>query len=134
MKRRIAIIALTTLCLLAFVPLSAQDPYLQRDNFTADKRANQLMRKYQSELGMTVEQALIFRNKVEEFVIRRINIQSEKLSAREKLRLLDALSDQETAEMANILTLPQLRAYRKIKKELQPLVVMVDEKEVEDEE
>ncbi len=114
-------------CLSLAISAHAQDPYLQTEKAGADERANALMRSYQSELGMTVDQALLFRNKAEEFVIRRMELQARDLPVEESLRLLQALSDQETAEMGNILTLPQLRAYKKLKRELQPVAVVVKE-------
>ena len=107
-------------------PMEAQDPYLQNEVRGADERANTLMRAYQAELGMTVEQALLFRNKAEEFVIRRQRLQQKDLPVEEKIRLLQQLSDQETAEMGNVLTRIQLRAYQKLKLTIQPVAVVVD--------
>ena len=108
-------------------PLQAQDPYLQHESRNARERANQLMELYKPELGMTVDQAFLFRNKAEEFVIRRNRIQDMDVGLKEKLHLLQELSDQETAEMGNILTLPQLRAYQKLKLKIQPVAVTVEE-------
>lgn len=104
-----------------------QDPYLQKDKNSAEKQANELTRAYQAELGMTVEQAVLFQKKAEEFVLRRNEIISRDFTTKEKLGLLKRLSKQETAEMANILTLPQVRQYKKLKKDIQPIQVVVGE-------
>lgn len=108
-------------------PVTAQDPFLQNEVRGSDERANALMQAYQAELGMTVEQALLFRNKAEEFVIRRQRLQQMDLPVEEKVGLLQQLSDQETAEMGNVLTRTQLRAYQKLKLRLQPVAVLVEE-------
>jgi hypothetical protein len=109
--------------------LRAQDPYLQKDDELAEAQATTLMKMYQDDLGMTVDQALQFRAKATEFMIRHNEIQKERLPASEKLKLLRELSRQETAEMANILTQPQYRLYRKLKKSYQPIAVVVGEVE-----
>ncbi len=108
-------------------PVQAQDPYLQHGNREAREQANRLMQYYQQELGMQVEQAFLFRNKAEEFIIRRQKLKALDMTVKEKLHMLRELSDQETAEMANILTRPQLRAYRKLKPGIQPVEIVVAE-------
>lgn len=112
--------------------LVAQDPYLQEGEKELEKVATDLMRRYQQELGMTVEQAILFRDKVEEFEIRRDEVKTRNLPVKEALRLLGAISRQETAEMANILTRPQLRVYRKLKSSLQPVELVVGQVEPPD--
>ncbi len=105
----------------------SQDPYLQKDNELAEQQATALMKIYQDDLGMTVEQALLFKTKATEFMIRHNKIQQDDLPPAEKIGRLKMLSRQETAEMANILTRPQHRVYKKLKKRYQPIAVVVGE-------
>lgn len=98
----------------------SQDPYLQNSNAKAEKQAKEITNKYVPELGLTVEQSLLFEQKVSEFLMRRYKIEEE-LSGKEKLNLLYQLQKMETAEMNNILTRPQLEVYKQIKPIIQPL-------------
>ena len=104
----------------------AQDPYLQSGDKTAEEIAIILTGNYQAELGMTVSQGSKFRQKVEEFQIRRQEIDRLDIPAAEKMALMKELSRQETAEMANILTKPQLRAYKRLKRTMQPEQVTIN--------
>ncbi|MCG2419070.1 hypothetical protein K8089_08545 [Aequorivita sp. F47161] len=108
--------------LFLFMSFSAfsQDPFLQKSNPVAEKEAIQLTQKYVPELGLTGEQQSLFQQKVEEFLIRRYKIEAE-LSGKEKLNLLYKLQQEETAEMNDILTRPQLEVYKKIKPKFQPI-------------
>ncbi len=105
----------------------AQDPYLQNSAGTQEEIAAELTRAYQDDLGMTVEQAAKFRIKAEEYLIRQAEIKERDFPAGAKLALLKELSRSETAEMRNILTLPQYRAYKRLKKDLQPVQVTIKE-------
>jgi hypothetical protein len=62
-----------------------------------------------------------------EFIIRQKEIKALEITDHKKLQLLTKLSKQETAEMANVLTRPQLRYYRRLKKDYQPVLVLVEE-------
>ena len=105
----------------------AQDGYVQNGNETAEQQALALAKAYEGELGMSAEQAVLFQKKLEEFVIRANAIKARDFSTEEKLRLLTMLSEQETAEMGTILTLPQVRRYQELKKTIQPIAVVVGE-------
>ncbi|NHF60006.1 hypothetical protein FK220_011680 [Flavobacteriaceae bacterium TP-CH-4] len=109
--------------------VNAQDPYLQQSNAEADALTRVISSKYQGALGMPADQVVRFNNKIEEFVLRRQKINALDMTTRDKLQLLQQLSHQETAEMANILTRPQLQRYRELKKEIQPVQVVVGEVE-----
>lgn len=102
-----------------------QDPYMQKGNPSAEKVAEELTRVYQDDLGFTIEQGNQFMIKAEEYVIRRNKVREQDLPTKKKLALLRELSRMETAEMRNILTLPQYRAYKRLKKDLQPIQVTV---------
>ncbi|MDC6351477.1 hypothetical protein PP178_07915 [Zeaxanthinibacter sp. PT1] len=126
MKIQLAPYILLISLFLTQLSVQAQDPYLQSEDQTAEEIAVALTSSYQAELGMTVEQGNKFRQKVEEFQIRRQEIDQMDLPVRERMTLMKKLSQQENAEMANILTRPQLRAYKQLKKELQPEQVTVN--------
>lgn len=98
----------------------SQDPFLQKSSAQAKKQATEITDRYIQKLGLTGEQQLLFQQKVEEFLIRRYKIEAE-LSGKEKLNLLYQLQHEETAEMNDILTRPQLEVYKQVKPEIQPL-------------
>lgn len=115
MKKILALLIL----LIGFTAFS-QDPFLQKSNPTAREQAIEITNKYISELALTGEQQTLFQQKVEEFLIRRYKIEAE-FSETEKLNLLYQLQQEETEEMNDILTRPQLKVYKQVKPEIQPL-------------
>lgn len=103
-----------------------QDTYFQEGNKEIELMAIALTEDYQPELVMTSDQTLLFEKKVGEFLIREKKIKSRQdLTIRQRMRLLARLSRQETAEMRNILTRPQFRRYKEVKKKIQPVVMSV---------
>lgn len=111
------------LCMVfCFVALQAfsQDVYFQKPNADAKKEAIRITDAYNLELSLTGEQKLLFQQKVEEFLIRRHTIESE-FSGKKKLDLLYELQQEETQEMNNIITRPQMSVYKKVKPQIQPL-------------
>lgn len=108
---------------------TAQDPYLQNSTQESEYTSEEITKQYRGKLGMPVDQTTRFMNKIEEFVLRKQKIEALDVSVAEKLDLLQQLSDQETAEMGNILTRRQLRKYRRLKKKIQPVQVVVGEVE-----
>lgn len=119
-------ICISILILMPIV-VSGQDPYLQGDSPKAEKIASALVPKYAVELGMSADQALKFETKMVEFLIRKEKIEALEVSHRKKLNLLTRLSRQETAEMGTLLTRPQLRKYKTLKKKYQPVLVVVEQ-------
>ncbi|MGB3145332.1 MAG: hypothetical protein WBB24_14615 [Maribacter sp.] len=117
------------ICLLVLVPFFGigQDPYLQGDSPEAEKMASALVPKYAAELGMSADQSLQFETKMVEFLIRKEKIKELEESYKKKLSLLTQLSKQETAEMGTILTRPQLRKYKTLKKKYQPVLVVIEQ-------
>ncbi|WP_104733796.1 hypothetical protein [Hanstruepera ponticola] len=105
----------------------AQDPMLQKPDISLDEKAKALTVEYNKQLGLTSDQIGLFDIKVEEFLIRREKIENT-LQGKEKLRALYALQEQETIEMQNILTQPQMDVYKKVRPEIQPLEVVKKEK------
>jgi hypothetical protein len=118
---------LTTLIML-LLSLSAfsQDPFFQKSNEQAEKEALEITNSYDLELSLTEKQELLFQRKVEEFLIRRYKIEAE-ISGKEKLDLLYGLQKQETAEMNDILTRPQMEVYKQVKPTIQPLETVAKE-------
>lgn len=116
------------LSMFGFLALSgnAQDTFFQKGNETSEERARLLTEAYQPELVMTGDQTLLFEKKLEEFLIREEEIKGLDVSPEDKLVLLTQLSEQQTAEMSNILTRPQLKRFTKVKYKLQPIAVVVD--------
>ncbi len=104
----------------------SQDPYLQESSVKAKEQAIEITNEYTPELGLSGEQQLLFQQKVEEFLIRRYKIENE-ISGREKLELLYQLQQEETAEMNDILTRPQLLVYKEVKPRIQPLEIVQKE-------
>lgn len=118
--------AITYLLVLLFsTSLLAQDPMLQKPNESLDEMAKELTFEYNKHLGLNGEQIGLFEIKVEEFLIRRHKIEKQ-LDGREKLRALYTLQEQETKEMANVLTRPQMDVYIKVKPDIQPLELVED--------
>lgn len=114
--------------LFIFISFSAfsQDPFLQNSNSKAKEQAIEITNKYIPELGLTGKQQLLFQQKVEEFLIRRYKVEAE-LSGKEKLNLLYQLQQEETAEMNDILTRPQLEVYKQVKPKIQALEIVQKE-------
>jgi hypothetical protein len=105
----------------------SQDPFLQKSNPEAKAEAVRITNLYIPELSLTGEQQLLFQQKVEEFLIRRQKIEAE-FKGKEKLDLLYQLQQEETDEMNDIITRPQIQVYKKIKPRIQPLETVKKEK------
>ena len=115
MKKLIFILSL----FIGFTAFS-QDPVFQKSNATAKEEAIKITNSYDLRLSLTEKQELLFQQKVEEFLIRKSKIEKE-FSGKEKLDLLYQMQQEETAEMSDIITRPQMVVYKKIKPSIQPL-------------
>jgi len=111
---------------LSWVTVGAQDTFFQEGNEISEAKAKELTETYQPDLVMDRQQTLLFEKKIEEFLIREMRIQRTDISLEDKLFLLNQLREQQTAELANILTRPQLRRYMKVNNRIQPVAVVVD--------
>ncbi len=109
-------IALFFICVLGF----AQDTFLQNSNPQLEKQAEKIADRYNNELSLTSKQQMLFQKKVEEFLIRRDKIEKS-LTGKEKLKVLFEMQQEETAEMNDILTRPQMVVYKKVKPVIQPV-------------
>lgn len=98
-----------------------QDPYLQKGNRAIRQEAVKITAQYQPRLVMGVEQALQFRKKVAEFLIRKKAVMETDFSPKKKMFYLEQLSAQETSEMADVLESYGMQEYVRLKREIQPL-------------
>ncbi len=106
--------------LMAPIIVMAQDTFFQNSNENVRSEAIRITTEYNRELAFSGEQELLFRQKVEEFLIRKNEIEKA-FSGQKKIDLLSALQREETREMNDILTRLQLEFYRKVKPQIQPL-------------
>jgi len=106
--------------------LSAQDVYTQQNTEAHDAEAEQITKEYNKQLSFDADQFVLFEKKIEEFLIKRAKIE-DRYQGKEKLDMLYRMQARETVEMKNILTRPQLKVYKRIKNEIQPIAV-VEEK------
>ena len=116
---------LVTICFLIISTMYAQDPMLQKDHPNLEKQAYEITREYNEQLALDGDQVILFQKKVEEFLIRRQDIEKT-LEGKEKLTALLNMQIRETGEMKDILTRNQLMVYEKIKPEIQPLDTVED--------
>ncbi len=103
-------------------PVNAQDPYLQKSNRKVRQMASDITRAYQPRLIMGAEQAIMFRQKVAEFLIHRQWVEDNpRLSPKQKYTLLKKISSRETSEMAQVLEHYKWQEYMRLKPGIQPL-------------
>jgi hypothetical protein len=86
-----------------------------------EMQAANLVKAYQAELGMTVEQASAVYKKIAEILVRENEIKTSTASPDEKKSSLIDLSKEETEYMGTILDPKQWKEYKKMKKTLQPI-------------
>ncbi len=111
---------ITVLTLLLTFSVTAQDEYVQNDTNTFEAEAKKITSTYNKQLALTSKQVLLFQKKVQEFLIRKADIE-RKYNGKEKLDLIYGLQQNETAEMGDILTQPQMELYKQMKPTVQPL-------------
>ncbi len=104
----------------------AQNPMTQNsDNLELEQQARALTKKYNDQLALRGKQMNLFEIKVEEFLINEQKIRNSNLSTEQKLVELQKNYDMESADMGDILTRPQLKLYKKLKPEYQPIEPVV---------
>ncbi|WP_276392220.1 hypothetical protein [Eudoraea chungangensis] len=84
-----------------------------------EKKAVELVKAYQAELGMTVEQAASMYNSINDNLVLSKEIMASAASEEEKKKSLAKLREQETAFMGSILEPKQFKEYKKLRKTLQ---------------
>lgn len=112
--RKITILVAALGMFFSMQTLSAQDGVI-------DQKANELVRAYQADLGLTVEQAADFHKAIKHYLTKRMEINAMDVSSADKSSMLKDVSDLENRAMEGILDAKQLKAYKKLKKELQPV-------------
>ncbi len=105
----------------------SQNPITQNSDYPElEKEAKELTKKYNNQLALRGKQINLFEIKVEEFLINEQKIRnSNTLSTEQKLIELQKNSAVETADMGDILTRAQLKLYKKLKQEYQPIAPVV---------
>lgn len=88
------------------------------------EQAEKLTQQYNDYLSLTEDQIIIMEQKIAEFLAKRNAIITSSSSIEEKNRMILAFYKEETGEMNDILTRVQLQLYKKIKPEIQPLLVL----------
>jgi len=86
-----------------------------------EKQAAKLVQEYQSEVGMTVEQASAVYEKIVEVIAKANSIRNSTATGEQKKKSLIDLSKQETEHMGTILDSKQFKEYKKMKEKLQPM-------------
>lgn len=110
--------------LILFVSFSyssfGQDTYLQVGSEVLEEKAKTITDTYVPILGLRAEQELLFRKKVEEYLVREEEIKATS-QGRDMLNKMVALRQNEAAEMGDILTRIQLEKYKEVRPTIQPL-------------
>ena len=108
--------------LVLFISFSAmgQDTHLQISSDEMQEKAKTITDKYVDALGLRAKQELLFRKKVEEYLIREQEIK-ENNEGEDMLNKMVALRQNEAAEMGDILTRIQLEKYKEVRPDIQPL-------------
>tara|TARA_Y100000815_G_C13174401_1_gene436875 strand:+ start:390 stop:761 length:372 start_codon:yes stop_codon:yes gene_type:complete len=107
--------------------VSAQSAFLSDVDHKTEQRAKELAGEYTEKLALTSKQQLLMQTKIGEFLQKKGKAEA-KLAGREKLDMLLSLSQQENAEMRDILTQEQYDLYVRLKQSIQPLET-VDKKD-----
>lgn len=113
----IAIFALTT------TASFAQYPNTSVPSDQIKTKAENLTTKYSQQLALTGIQIPLFREVVEEYIVKSEKV-IEEFEGRQELDILVELQARETLRMNDILTQPQYRLYKRLKWKLQPLKVI----------
>ena len=111
---RIAIVLLAFGLFVSTQAISAQDGVI-------DQKANELVRAYQADLGLTIEQAADFHKAIKHYLGKRMEINAMDASSNDKVSMMKDVDVMENKAMQAILDAKQLKAYKKLKKELQPV-------------
>ena len=91
------------------------------DKAKADQQAQIILNEYQADLELTIEQVNDFHQKISEYIVKKSEIENKALAPEARKSALKQLSNQETTEMASILTADQIKKYKKLKPKIQPM-------------
>lgn len=108
-----------TLC---YTSANAQTFYALKIDWNIRFKAADITGEYQRRLVMGSEQALIFKQTVAKFLVKRKSIEEDPtLSPNAKYGLLKQVSSRETAVMADVLESYRWQEYMRIKEIIQPI-------------
>lgn len=117
MKILTLLLALFVTCIATAQELDATDPTPQQD-----QKAYKLTQVYNDELSLTGKQMRYMKDKIAKFMVKQNDILTSDRTVADKNTLLEAFYVEETKEMADILTQPQMKVYKNVKPNIQPLV------------
>ena len=106
--------------LFAGIQVFSQESFFEESTPETKEQAIKLTDEYNKELALDTEQIVSFQQKVEEFLLRRNEIDQE-FSGKARLYNLVKLQEEQYTEMHNILTQSQLEAYKKYYSIIQPI-------------
>lgn len=98
-------------------------PQIEGASSSITETADSITDAYDQKLSMTSQQKAIFKIRVEDFLKIRQNIMATK-TGKDQLNALVNLQAEETLAMNDVLTRLQMRVYKKVKREIQPLKVV----------
>ena len=104
----------TMLVLFSVCAINAQSAVLSDVDHKTEQKAKDLTAEYTDKLALTSKQQLLMQQKIGQFLEKRDEIE-QKLAGREKLDMLLSMSQQENAEMRDILTQEQYDLYVRLK-------------------
>lgn len=123
MKTQISIVLL----LLSFnLGFTQQYPPITDASVEMEAKVDKITDTYDKELAMTARQKVLFKLKVEDYLLKRKEIEA-KYEGKKELTMLAKLQTNETLDMNDILTRIQMKVYKKIKPEIQPLKIVESE-------
>lgn len=105
---------------LSVTAVSQDTNFQQANSAELKEKAIKITDAYNAELGLRAKQELLFRKKVEEFLIREETIKASS-SGRDMLDQMVVLRKNEIAEMGDILTRIQFEKYKEVRPKIQPL-------------
>ncbi|AZQ44249.1 hypothetical protein [Nonlabens ponticola] len=123
MKKILMIIAF-----MGSLSLGAQEYIAPSADDDVSKMAKEMAFDFDKKLSLTEKQLLMVEKLNEEFLQRQgLIFDNEELTIAEKNYRMKEMYEEQSREMADILTRPQLARYRKIRGEIQPLVIIEEE-------
>lgn len=115
----------TILLVLFCTSVFAQYPQASVTDVNVKVRADKITAEYNKHLGLNGIQIPLFKNAVARYLVLADDVKKRK-QGRAALDDLIEIQTNETSHMNDILTLYQLRLYRRLKSEIQPLDIMDD--------
>lgn len=106
----------------------AQDFDLVQASSEEKEIADQVAEKFESELGLTSKQQVLFSKNYAEFIAKKNEVLKSDRTMDDKNTVLLALYREQAKELNDILTKPQRVRFQKIREQYDPLIQMVEKK------